>query len=217
MDIKDSVAMVVDTKNSFIISNNDDLQRATEFIKDIKVRAKFVKDHYEPMIKATKDAYDRVRSERDTYLKPLEEAETDMKQIMNEYNNKILALQRAEQEAKRRAEEEQRLKLEEMQKAVVEGNAEKIQEKLEETISTYVPETTVERAQAQGMSTRMLIELEIKDISKVPATVNMMPILELSKLGRQYLIDQYKRMKSFGKEFKVEGIEFVEKVTTVIR
>ncbi len=217
MNIKETVEMTVNTVNAFVIGNSEDLQNATNFIKEIKEKSKFVKEHYEPMLKATKEAYDKVKFERDYYLKPLETAETNMKSLMNEYNNKILALQRAEAEAKRKAEEEQRKKLEEMQKAVAEGDIAKVQENIEEVLATTTTEETVEKPQIQGMNTRTVYEIEVTDITKVPATLNRVLLVELSKIGKTYLLDQYKLMKALKKDFKVDGIEVIEKVTTVIR
>lgn len=215
-DISSTVEMIVNTADALVISNNEDLQNATNFIKEIKEKSKFIKEHYEPMIKATKEAYDKVKFERDFYLKPLEKAENDVKKIMNEYNNKILMMQRAAEEAKRKAEEEQKKKLEEISQSIAEGNTENIQAKIKEAITTTTVET-VEKAQVQGMSTRTMIEIEVKDYSKMPTVVNGIPIVELSKIGKQYLLDQYKKSKAFNKQFKVDGIEFIEKVTTVIK
>lgn len=67
------------------------------------------------------------------------------------------------------------------------------------------------------MSVRTIIEVIVNDISKVPATFNGVPLVELSKIGKECLIKEYSINKALKKDFKVDGLEIKEKVTTVIR
>ena len=137
---------------------------------------------------------------------------------MNEYNNKVLQLKRAEEERIRKEKEEQERKMQELQKNIEEGNTENIQDKVEEIMnSTTLPEKTVEIPKVQGMATRTTYKVEITDIEKIPTTLNNVPLIELSKIGKEYLLKEYKIQKALGKEFKVPGIEIKEEVTTVIR
>ena len=94
--LDNSLAVINDTVDSLVINNNGDLQNAVDFIKEIKKRATFVQNHYEPMVSACKESYDKVRKERDFYLKPLKEAEQTVRDMINDYNNKIAALEKAE-------------------------------------------------------------------------------------------------------------------------
>ena len=72
-DLEMQVQMMRDTAESIIISNEEDLQNATNFIKELKSKQKVVTDFYEPMVKATKESYDKIKYERDKLLKPLKE------------------------------------------------------------------------------------------------------------------------------------------------
>lgn len=217
-DLVKQVELIKDTAESIIISNEEELKMATDFIKEVKEKQKVVKDFYEPMVKATKESYDKVKAGRDNLLKPLQETEKEMRNLMNDYNNKVLQLKRAEEERLRKEKEEQQKKLLEAQQNIVNGNTEKAQQQMQEIMNnTTLSEKTVEIPKIVGMSTRTTYKVEITDISKVPTTINNVPIVELSKVGKDYLLQQYKVMKSLGKEFNVPGIEIKEEVTTVIR
>lgn len=217
-DLEDQVQMIKSTAEAIVISNEEELQNATDFMKNIKEKQKVVKDFYEPMVKATKESYDKTKAERDKLLKPLKEIETDIRELMNEYNNKVLQLKRAEEERIKKEKEEQERKMQELQKSIEEGNTENIQDKVEEIMnSTTLPEKTVEIPKVQGMATRTTYKVEITDIEKIPTTLNNVPLVELSKIGKEYLLKEYKIQKTLGKEFKVPGIEIKEEVTTVIR
>ena len=217
-DLEDQVQMIKSTAEAIVISNEEELQNATDFMKNIKEKQKVVKDFYEPMVKATKESYDKTKAERDKLLKPLKEIETEIRELMNEYNNKVLQLKRAEEERIRKEKEEQERKIQELQKNIEEGNTENIQDKVEEIMnSTTLPEKTVEIPKVQGMATRTTYKIEITDIEKMPTTLNNVPLVELSKIGKEYLLKEYKIQKALGKEFKVPGIEIKEELTTVTR
>lgn len=217
-DLKEQVNLIKATAESIIISNEDELKIATGFIKEVKQKQTVVKNFYEPMVKATKESYDKVKAERDNLLKPLQETEKEMRGLMNDYNNKLLQLKKAEEERLKKEKEEQQRKILEAQENIISGNTEKAQEQMQEIMnSTTLSEKTVEIPKVAGMSTRVTYKVEIIDISKIPTTINNIPIVELSKIGKDYLLQQYKVMKALGKEFKVPGIEIKEEVTTVIR
>lgn len=217
-DLEEQVQMIKSTSEGIVISNEEELQNATDFMKEIKEKQKVVKDFYEPMVKATKESYDKIKAERDRLLKPLKETETDIRGLMNEYNNKMLQLKKAEEERIRKEKEKQERELKELQKDIEEGNTENIQEKMEKVMNdTTLPEKTVEIPKVQGMATRTTYKIEITDIEKMPTTLNNVPLVELSKIGKEYLLKEYKIQKALGKEFKVSGIEIKEEVTTVIR
>lgn len=216
--LKEQVQMIKSTAESIVISNEEELQNATNFLKELKTYQKRVKDFFEPMVKATKESYDKIRWERDSLLKPLKAIEDDMRGLMNDYNNKIMQLKKAEEERIRREQEENELKLRNLQKDIKQGNTENVQEKMEEILNTTtLPETTVEIPKVQGMSTRTTYKIEVTDISKIPAQLNGVPLLELSKIGKDYLIKEYKIQKALKKNFEVPGVLVKEEVTTVLR
>ena len=74
-DLEKQVELIQGTAESIVISNEEELQNATMFIKKLKEQQKVVTDFYEPMVKATKESYDKVKAERDKLVKPLKETE----------------------------------------------------------------------------------------------------------------------------------------------
>ena len=217
-NLVEQVQMIKSTAESIVISNEQELQNATAFLKDIKTYQKNVKTFFEPMVKATKESYDKIRGERDNLLKPLQQIETDIRGLMNDYNNKLLQLKKAEEERIRKEKEEQEKKLKELQQDIENGNTENIQEKMEEVMNqTTLPETTVEIPKVQGMTTRTTYKIEVTDITKMPTQLNGVPLVELSKIGKDYLLKEYKIQKALGKEFEVPGVVIKEEVTTVLR
>ena len=216
--LKEQVDLIRATAESIVISNEKDLKMATDFTKEVKEKQKIIKDFYEPMVKATKESYDKIKAERDNLLKPLQDTEKEMRSLMNEYNNKLLLLKRAEEERIRKEKENQEKKLEEIQKDIAKGNTDNVQQRVTEIINTTtLSEKTVNIPKVAGMSTRTTYKIEITDINKIPTTLNNIPLVELSKVGKDYLLQQYKIMKALNQEFKIPGIEIKEEVTTVIR
>ena len=215
-DIKNEVDLIVSTAEAMVISNNSDLEKATEFIKEIKTRYKSIESFYEPMVASAKQTYDTVRSERDKYLKPLKQIESEVKDLMNNYNNKMLQIQRAEAERIAKEKEENRHKLTEAERELANGN-ENAREKIEELLETTSEDNKIEAPKISGMSTRIVYVVNITDLDKVPKKFNNVPLLELSKLGKDYLIKEYKIAKALKQDFNVDGIEVKEEVTTVVR
>lgn len=193
------VDLVVTTTDGLTISNSQDLQNATNFIKDIREKREMIEHHYEPMVKAAKKAYDIAKEERDRYVKPLKQCEDNVKQIMNDYNNKMLQLEKLEKQRK----------LDELAQAIREGDA--------DTATAMLTQSSVDdiapKEKVSNMSTRKKVKIKVNDISKVPAIYKNVPLLELSKFGEQWLLNCYKKEPYL----KIEGLEFVEEVTTVIR
>lgn len=216
--LKEQVDLIRATAESIVISNEKELKMATDFTKEVKEKQKIIKDFYEPMVKAAKESYDKIKAERDNLLKPLQDTEKEMRSLMNEYNNKLLLLKRAEEERIRKEKEDQEKKLEEIQKDIAKGNTDNVQQRVTEIMNTTtLSEKTVNIPKVAGMSTRTTYKIEITDINKIPTTLNNIPLVELSKVGKDYLLQQYKIMKALNQEFKIPGIEIKEEVTTVIR
>lgn len=217
-ELEEQVSLIRETAESIVISNEEELQNATGFIKKLKEQQKVVNDFYDPMVKATKDSYDKIKSERDKLVKPLKETEQEIRGLMNEYNNKLLQLKKAEEERIRKEKEEQDKQLRQLQQDMQNGNIENLQEKVDEIMNqTTIPEKKVEIPKVVGMGVRTTYKIEIVDITKVPTILYNVPLVELSKVGKDYLLQQYKINKSLGQRFEVPGIKIKEEVTTVIR
>ena len=217
-DLEMQVQVMRDTAESIIISNEEDLKNATNFIKELKSKQKVVSDFYEPMVKATKESYDKIKYERDKLLKPLKETEIEIRGLMNDYNTKAMMLKKAEEERIKKEQKEKQRKLEEAQQDMMNGNTEEAQAKINEVMNTTtIPEKTVVLPKVQNMSTRINYRVVVTDINKMPTTLNGVPLVELSKVGTKYLLEQYKTLKALNMPFNVPGIEIKEEATTIIR
>ena len=84
-------------------------------------------------------------------------------------------------------------------------------------LETTTEDNKIEKPNITGMSTRIVYVVNVLDIDKVPKRYNNVPLLELSKLGKDYLIKEYKISKALHQDFNVDGIEVKEEVTTVVR
>lgn len=216
-DLQKQVQMIRDTAESIIISNEEELQNATNFIRDLKEKQKVVSNFYDPMVKATKESYDKIRNERDNLLKPLKNTEIEIRELMNDYNNKVMAQKRAEEERIKKEKEEQKKNLLEAQENIKNGNIEKGESQMQELLNnTSIASRTVNVPKITGMTTRTTYKVEITDISKMPTTYNNVPLVELSKIGKKYLVEQYKIAKTLKQDFKIPGLKITEEVTTVI-
>lgn len=216
-DLQKQVQMIRDTAESIIISNEEELQNATNFIKDLKEKQKVVSNFYDPMVKATKESYDKIRNERDNLLKPLKNTEVEIRGLMNDYNNKIMAQKRAEEERIQKEKEKQEKKLLEAQENIKNGNIEKGKSQMQEILNnTTLISSTVSTPKITGMATRTTYKVEITDINKMPTTYNNVPLVELSKIGKKYLVEQYKIAKALKQNFEIPGLKITEEVTTII-
>lgn len=217
-DLKEQVQMIRDTAESIVISNEEDLQNATNFIKELKEKQKVVSDFYNPMVKATKESYNKIKNERDMLLNPLKETEKEIRVLMNEYNTKILKLKMAEEEKIRKEKEEQDKKLLEAQKDIQQGNTEQGYAKAQEVLdNTTLTKKNIDIPKVSGMATRTTYKITITDITKIPTTYNNIPLVELSTIGKKYIVEQYKMLKALKQELNIPGIKITEEVTTIIR
>ena len=165
-DLEMQVQVMRDTAESIIISNEEDLKNATNFIKELKSKQKVVSDFYEPMVKATKESYDKIKYERDKLLKPLKETEIEIRGLMNDYNTKAMMLKKAEEERIKKEQKEKQRKLEEAQQDMMNGNTEEAQAKINEVMNTTtIPEKTVVLPKVQNMSTRINYRVVVTDIN----------------------------------------------------
>ena len=172
---------------------------------------------YDPMVKATKESYDKIRNERDNLLKPLKNTEVEIRGLMNDYNNKIMAQKRAEEERIQKEKEKQEKKLLEAQENIKNGNIEKGKSQMQEILNnTTLISSTVSTPKITGMATRTTYKVEITDINKMPTTYNNVPLVELSKIGKKYLVEQYKIAKTLKQDFEIPGLKVTEEVTTII-
>ena len=96
--IQKEVSLVEIQAKEMVISSEEEYEKAAEFGKQIKEKAKVVTDFFKPMKDSAYQAHKAVCDREKTMLKPLQEAERILKKSMSAYYQ--------EQERKRRELEE---------------------------------------------------------------------------------------------------------------
>ncbi|MGN0773544.1 MAG: hypothetical protein ACI4MP_07110 [Candidatus Ventricola sp.] len=158
--------------NSIIIKNQRDYDRAAEFLKEIKRRAKQMKEFWRPAKEAAKEAHAQICQREKAMLSPLEEAEKVVKKGMVGYQLAVAAAQiQAEQEAKRRQQEERDRLLAEAAEAEKSGDMQgaMVGMAMAEMVEDMKAPSTVSFEQAKGTSTRRRWRARVIDERAVPA------------------------------------------------
>lgn len=160
-----------------VIKTDQDCVEAGEITKLIKRQQKQVRDFFEPLRIATKDAYDKVLARKKEMLAPLESAEKILKASMSRYVDEKERQRREQENAMRLlAEQEVTRKLEEA--AVCEANGDELGAECAMTeaevmdcvavgggIHTQVPKT-------KGVSVSRDWKIVSIDDEKVPVSIN---------------------------------------------
>lgn len=163
---------------------------------------KRIKMIYDPMVSTAKEAYDKIRGERDKHLKPTIEGEDILKRKIKDYENQKAF--EAEQERKKKAAEaeKERQRLQKIADEEAEAEAKEFgvpveDVKQEEVETEYIPPVhNIDRASGTGI--RRTWKAKVVDISKIPIeylTVNM-PMLNAKARADQ-------------KEFMIPGVEAI--------
>ena len=158
--------------NSIIIKNQRDYDRAAEFLKEIKRRAKQMKEFWRPAKEAAKEAHAQICQREKAMLSPLEDAEKVVKKGMVGYQLAVAAAQiQAEQEAKRRQQEERDRLLAEAAEAEKSGDMQgaMVGMAMAEMVEDMKAPSTVSFEQAKGTSTRRRWRARVIDERAVPA------------------------------------------------
>lgn len=96
---------------SFSIATAEDAQKAADFLREVNGLKKRINDHFEPLRKASYDAYQAVLTSKADHLKPVESAEKTLKVKIGEWQaaedaRRAKEMQAAQEQAE--AEERQR-------------------------------------------------------------------------------------------------------------
>lgn len=92
------VSIIEEQASKVVVTDDESLQAAVNLTSEIKKRQTTVTDFFEPMRKATKEAYDSVLARKKDMLDPLKKAEAILKNTIGTYQ--------IEQDRKRREQEE---------------------------------------------------------------------------------------------------------------
>lgn len=211
---KSSAMKILEQARYLNITSAADYEAAAEFTKQVKALSKRIKDYWAPLKKAARDAWQSLVDREKELLKPLEQAEAEVKTKMAAYQRKVQEEERAARELaeKLKREEAERL-LAEAAKAAEQGNEMEAEIILAqaEIIETSQPAVQMQAPKATGVSTRTLYRGRIVDESKVPVEVAGVVIRPVDLAAINKLAQASK-----GK-VQIPGIEVYEEQSVAVR
>lgn len=212
--ISNEISLIADQTKEMVIQNQQQYEQAAQIGREIKRKAKMVKDLFAPIKEAANKAHKAACAQEKLMLDPLNEAEKRIKQQMSLYT--------AEQERKRReAEEAARLAAQQQAQQLLQQAVD-----AEESGDEQATETLLEEAQimqeaplvietpalkVSGVSVRKDWEVELIDQDAVPVSVAGVVI-------RPVDLPAIKRIARATKgAIQIPGIRIKEVQTTVLR
>lgn len=213
IEVEKDVEYSVAVSQDIIIHNQPTLDKASEFVKGIKVLQKRVEETFKPIIDKAYSAHKEAVAQRDKHLNPLKQAEATIKNRIAGY---LAECERKRQEEERRLQREadekaakEKAKLEaRAEKALADGKDEKANELLEkaEQVEAIVPTVAPLVRKAEGISTRKAWKAKVVDFTKLPDSY---------KIANQQLLDGIARTTK-GLQ-KIEGVEFYSEDVVSVR
>jgi len=165
----------VATANSMVVTDNPSNEKATNFLKNLKILQKEISAELRPGIEKAHETHRHLVSQEKRLLSPLQEAEKSIKRKVSEFlvkmeNDRL----EAQRKAQAKADKEERDRKEELERQAkaheAKGNTEKAEERREQAEETFIPAPIVENKveKQEGVSTTFNWKFEIMDVSKVP-------------------------------------------------
>lgn len=212
--IQNEQKSILDQIQEITINNEEDNIKAGNFLKQIKPVIKNIKDYWKPLKESASKAHKDLCEREKVMLKPLEQAEIQIKAKMSVYITEQEAKARREQEALRKAQQEEALRqLAEAEKLKAEGKEmeAQIQEEMAYAIDEVktVVEPTIQKQ--EGISYMTDYSIVIVDANKVPTYVNG---IEIRPIDVQAIKKLAKASKG---QIQIEGIKILEKKIMKVR
>lgn len=189
VEIKNESSSIIETANSMNITNQEDLEYAAGFLKNIKSTQKKIKDYWEEPIKVADLAHKKLTSKRAEMLEPLQNSEKIIKDKISDYTITMERLKREEEERIRAEQEQQALEqLQEAERLKAEGNEVEAQIAEENAVAMSQIDIKVDSKveKVAGLSFRKDYEIIVADATKVPAYINGTEIrkIDLAQIKR---------------------------------
>lgn len=205
---------ILDQIQEITINNEEDNIKAGNFLKQIKPVIKNIETYWKPLKESASKAHKDLCDKEKEMLKPLKEAEIEIKAKMSKYISEQEEKARKEQEALRKAQEEEALKqLEEAEKLKAEGKEleAQIQEEMAYAIDEVKTVITPAIQKQEGISYITDYEIVIVDNNKVPTYINGFEIRPVDVQAIKKLV------KASKGQLKIEGIKILEKKVMKVR
>lgn len=208
--LEQDVTSLMESSTDVVVNNSEDLNRVTACIKGIKGLQKKVSETFDPIVDKAHQSHKESISQRDKYLKPLQELERKYKVAISDFNKRIEAAQREREqvanESLAKVAEAKRQEL--LNKAnessnVWESEVFKEQAKEVKPITVDVQKKVIE---SEGLSLRKNWKARIVDFDLIP---------------REYLIANESLLNKVAKESEKEshipGVEFYNDASVIVK
>jgi len=183
LETKISVSLV--KAGELIVSDQDSLSKANEFLLGIKQLRKEIDEVFSPIIEAAYKAHKEAVAQKKKFEEPLLKAEQMVKQKIAGYLEEMERIRRQQEEEKRKIEEEKKRIEEETLKRLVEAKEDSEMEnaiKAAEEKLAKIPEIdVVEKPQTVGLSMREVWKFEIVDEMAIPREYLMPDLAKIRK------------------------------------
>lgn len=212
--IKTEITTITNQVKQMVITTQKEYEQAAEMGREIKRKAKAVKELFQPIKEAANKAHKAACEQERLMLDPLNAAEKAIKSGMNAYMmEQERKRRRLEEEARRQRElEEQRLLNEAIAKENA-GNGVEADQTLEEAlVMAEAPVAIAEAApKVKGVSTRTDWEIESIDDALVPVSLQGVVIRPVDRTAIMRLVRASKG------QISIPGVKITEVKNTVLR
>lgn len=210
--IESEVNHIVESNKTIIVSNKDELCRATTCIKGIRGLIEKIKESFDPIVEKSHQSHKEAISQRDRYLKPLQSKEKEFKEAIVNFNKKMEQEQRererlANELLAKHVEEHRQKLLQKSQETDDEWDKEALQEKAKEIVPIKV-DTQKKVIEQEGLSICKTWKAKVIDINIIP---------------HEYLIIEpnFSALNQYARENKntkpMLGVEFYEESSAKVK
>ena len=172
------------------VTNEVELHEAGEFLVTLKKLIKEVDAWFKPMIDQAYSAHKAICNKKNLYVKPLQEAETTIKQKIGTFQMELDRIReeeerKAREKAEKEAEIERQRLLKQAEKAEAKGNQEKAQECLNAAAEVYVAPAPVAVGiqKPNGIGVRYEFVPEVTNKALVPDDYKVVDLGALKRVG----------------------------------
>jgi len=172
------------------VTNEVELHEAGEFLVRLKKLIKEVDAWFKPMIDQAYAAHKAICNKKNLYIKPLETAETTIKQKIGAFQLELDRIRdeeerKAREKAEKEAEIERQRLLKQAENAEAKGNHEKAQECLNAAADIYVAPAPVAVGiqKPNGIGVRYEFIPEVTDKNSVPEDYKIVDLSALKRVG----------------------------------
>lgn len=205
------------------VKSDEDYKEVAELAKKVKSKISEVETFFKPMVQAAFQAHKEIKNKENEFLRPLEDAQANIRQALNQYATEQEAKRRAEQqrlEAIARAEaEKERLKLlKQAEKAALKGKevqAEDLKTQAENVYAEPVFAPAVKSVELDNGKISTVKDIEIKIMDR-----NLFLQFAIENLPDAVIDINLIALKKYIKAMKIKsmaGLSIIEKSNVVIR